>query len=168
MDNGHLTVMANLKSQSVTAASLPLAMRASHLWASIFALSALIVVTLQPSMALTLLVAGVLSLVMLASAHFSIAQEKFPNIFYQAISFIAPVQFAFLIWLAVYLGRDLTEGSFVLSSIAAFAALAAIIAVDAVLSIVVLMAAQNKNRTSGLSIASLINAKYAGLLGSIK
>ena len=168
MDNGHLTVMANSKSQSVTAAPLPLAMRASHLWASIFALIALIVITLQPSMALTLLVAGVLSLIMLASAHFSIAQEKFPNVFYHAISLIAPVQFAFLIWLAVYLGRNFTEGSFVLSSIAAFAALAAIIAIDAVLSVVILLAAQNKNGVSGLSIANLINAKYAGLLGSIK
>jgi formate/nitrite transporter FocA (FNT family) len=134
---------------------------------ALFALTALPLFLLQPSAVATLTMAAALSLSMIAVAYLSVMDGKTFETAHLAVKLLAPVQFALMIWLAVYAGHELSDTSFALSCLAALGALAAIIAADALASAMLLLVADRGKGVTGVSLVSLISAKYAGLLGRI-
>ena len=82
------------------------------------------------------------------------------------IGVIAPAQFALLIWLAVYAGRAMAS-TLAGSSVAALCVFAGLLALDFAVSMAALLVAERREGISGLSVASLISSKYAGLFGKI-
>jgi hypothetical protein len=149
------------------AAPLSITSTASAPWMALFALAALPLFLLQPSAAATLAIAAALSLSMMVLAHLSVMDSKAFDGAHLAVKLIAPVQFALLIWLAVYAGHDVAGPSFALSCLAALASLAAITAADALACAALLLIAERGKGVAGVSLVSLISAKYAGLLGKI-
>ncbi len=140
------------------------------LWISVFVLASLVLFTLQP----TALVAGNLAVSLMFTmamlAQNAVAGFVGPEGFKKrasVISVLDPIQFACMIWLAVYAGRVLFGPMLFTSSVAAIAALAMIVMVDAIVSVAFLLASERREGVSGLSVAALISSKYAGLLGKI-
>lgn len=164
-------MQTNLKS-SVTAAAMPQSILgsgsfASRIWISVFPLVSVAIFIAQPKAMTTLVLAVILSLTMAAIAHVSVRDE---NGFESKLAFVrilAPVQSALLIWLAVYLGRDMVGVSLLPTSLAAFVALGGILVIDALFSSAALLAAERGRGAMGTSIACLISEKYAGLLGRV-
>jgi hypothetical protein len=160
--------MQTNKTLDSAAAPLSMVSNASAPWMALFAAAALPLFLLQPSAITTLAMAAALSLCMMALAHVSARDSKSFDAAHLSIKLLAPIQFALMIWLAVYAGREVSGTSFALSCLAALASLAAIIIADALISAVAMLAAERGRGATGVSLASLISAKYAGLLGAIK
>jgi hypothetical protein len=135
-------------------------------WMAMFALSILPLFTLQFSMAVSLQIVGALSLAMIALAH--ITDDNNFDGTRRLIKLISPVQFAFVIWLSVMLGREMGGASFAASYIASIGCLFGIVVIDALASLAALLVAGSCRSLSGLSLATLIGAKYAGLFGEVK
>jgi hypothetical protein len=140
------------------------------LWVSVFVLASLALFTLQP----TALVAGNLAVSLMFAmamlAQNAVAGFDGPQGFgmrQRLITLLDPIQFACMIWLAVYTGRLLFGTMLFTTSVAALAALAMIVMIDAVLSVAFLIASERGKGVSGVSVAALISSKYAGLLGKI-
>ena len=140
---------------------------ASRIWISVFPLVSVAIFIAQPTAMTTLVLAVSLSLAMAAIAHLSVRDENGFEAKLAYVRILAPVQSALLMWLAVYLGRDLAGVSLLATSLAAFVALGGILVIDALFSSAALLAAERGRGAMGTSIACLISEKYAGLLGKI-
>ena len=148
-------------------AAHPTTLITSGTWMPVFAVSALPLFLFQPSAFVTLSMAATVSLTMMMFAHLSVLNDRLFDPMHTAVKFLAPVQFALLIWLAVHAGHQLAGSSYAASCLVAFIWLAFLLVADAVVSAVLLHAAGRGRGTAGVSLVSLISAKYAGLLGKI-
>ena len=155
------------KTLNAANASISMPSLASGQLVSLFAVSALPLFLFQPSAFVTLCMAATASVAMVAFAHLSVMNEKLFKSMHFVVKLVAPVQFALLIWLAVYAGHQLAGASFALSCLAAVASLGALLIADAALSAALLIAAERGRGATGVSLVSLISAKYAGLFGRI-
>ena len=137
-------------------------------WISIFPAASLSLFLVQPSFMTSATFAIGLMALLALFAHLSVSDSDAKDSFETkqlAISLLAPVQFAFMMWAAVHMGRDIAGASLAVSSLAALAVLSGALLVDGLLSAIMLLA--TSKGTEGTSVASLISAKYAGLLGQI-
>ncbi len=161
------TDMQMNKTVGTTAAPMLMPSVASGPWMSLFAVAALPLFLFQPSAFVTLSMAGTASLATVVFAHMSVMNEKLFDSMHLAVKLLAPVQLALLIWLSVYAGHELAGASFAVSCLAAVASLAVFLAADAMISAILLLIAARGQRAMGVSIVSLISAKYSGLFGEI-
>jgi hypothetical protein len=123
----------------------------------------------QLSGAAALCLSATVAVTMAAVAHASVLDADNDGKFeakQRIMSFLAPAQFALLMWLAVSAGGALGS-TYMSSSAIAFAAFAGLVAADFVASAIALFAMERNEGVSGLSLASLINGKYSGLLGRL-
>ena len=164
--------MVSAKSTATSVAITPSAMvfasSAVMKWIAIFPLASLSLFLVQPSFMTSATFAVGLMALLALFAHVSVSDSDAKDSFESkqlAISLLAPVQFAFLMWAAVHMGRDIAGASLAVSSLAALAVLSGALVVDGLLSAIMLLA--TSKGTAGTSVASLISAKYAGLLGQI-
>ena len=137
-------------------------------WAAIFPAASLALFVVQPSFQTSSTFAVGLMALLALFAHMSVNDSDAKDSFESkqlAISLLAPIQFAFMMWAAVHMGRELAGASLAKSSLAALAVLSGALLVDGLLSTIMLLA--TSKGTAGTSVASLISAKYAGLLGHI-
>lgn len=123
---------------------------------------------LQFSMTSTLQIVAFLSLAAAMLSHLAVSNEKSFDAAYLAIKLIAPLQFAFMLWLSVYLGREIAGTSFASSYITSIACLIGITTIDLIISAAALLVVGANRPVKGVSLVTLISAKYAGLLGAIK
>ena len=160
------TVNTNL---SAGIASQNIASGAVKCWIAVFPLVSLCLFAVQPSASVTAVAAAACALALSGLAHASVkdAGDNGRFAFKQLMmGLVAPAQIALLIWLSVYAGRSVAvtlEGS----SVAALFAFAGLLAADFAVSMAALVAAERRDGVCGLSVASLVSAKYAGLLGRI-
>lgn len=137
-------------------------------WVSIFPAASLGLLIVQPSFITSVSFGIGLAALLALFAYLSVAESDGKNSFESiqlAIGLLAPVQFAFMMWAAVNIGREMVGASLVGSSLVAFAVLTCALLVDALVSAIFLLA--TSEGTAGASVASLISTKYAGLLGQI-
>ena len=123
----------------------------------------------QPPASVSACLAAVLAVGIAGLAHASIADADNDGRFemkQSMIGLIAPAQFALLIWLAVYAGRAMAS-TLAGSSVAALFVFSGLLALDFAVSMAALLVAERREGVSGLSVATLISGKYAGLLGKI-
>jgi hypothetical protein len=137
-------------------------------WLVGFAATSVLLFAAQPGPFFTAALALVLMFTMAFCAHQSVQSVNDFDMDQRLVGMVAPAQFACLICLAVQAGNFVSGASLIASSLAAFAAFALIIVIDALLSTLFLFATERKDGISGVSIAALISAKYAGLLGKIQ
>jgi hypothetical protein len=156
--------MHNIK--TINATAMPT--RTALPWMALFALSTLPLFALQLSIAATLQVACLLSLTMVALAHLSVADEKHFDAAHLAIKLVAPLQFALMIWLSVQMSHEMAGASFAASYAISIACLSGIVVVEGVSSAALALIAGSCRSVTGLSLVTLISAKYAGLLGGVK
>lgn len=138
-------------------------------WMAVFPAASLALFTLQPSFAITLVIVTGLAAAMAGIAHSSASDGENDGRFefkQRLIGFIAPAQIALLIWLAVFAGRCMAS-TMAGSSFAALGVFFGLVLADFLVSMAILLAAERREGVSGLSVASLISGKYAGLLGKI-
>jgi hypothetical protein len=142
----------------------------SALWAALFAPGALTVLLLQPPAGLALMMVAMMSVAMAAGAYRSVYELNGWDGAQQRMRLMAPLQLALVVWLAVMIGRDVAGASFIASTLTAFVALGALMVFEGLASMGLLLAAEHGRGkpTPGLSVASMIGAKYAGLFGSAK
>ncbi len=141
---------------------------ASTPWMALFVLATVPLFMLQPSIAVTLQTVALLSLAMVALAHMAVADNKHFDTANLAIKLVAPIHFVLMIWLSVYMGREIAGASFALSFAASILCLFGIVAVDAVASGALALIAGSCRSVTGLSLVTLISAKYAGLMGKVE
>jgi hypothetical protein len=138
-------------------------------WLGVFpAVSALAIAT-QMSGALALCLAASLSVTMAVTAHASIKDADNDGKFeakQHVIGLMAPALFALLMWLSV-LAVGALASTFVTSSAVAFAVFGGLVALDLVATACTLFLLERGEGVCGLSLASLINGKYSGLLGRL-
>jgi hypothetical protein len=165
-------IMASAKTTATSAVITPAAngfASASVMkWAAIFPAASLALFVVQPAFQTSATFAVGLMALQALLAHLSVSDSDAKDSFESkqlAISLLAPMQFAFMMWAAVHMGRELAGASLTISSLAALAVLSGAMLVDAVLSTIMLLA--SGRGTAGTSVASLISAKYAGLLGQV-
>jgi hypothetical protein len=135
-------------------------------WMALFALSTVPLFALQLSFAATLQMVAFLSLAIVALAHFT--DEKNFEVTHLAIKVIAPLQFALMIWLSVQMGQWIAGASFAASYAISIACLSGIVVVEGISSAALALIAGSCRAVTGLSLVTLISAKYAGLLGGVK
>lgn len=138
-------------------------------WMAVFPAVSLALFTLQPSAPVTLFIVTLMVAALAAIAHSSSSDAGNDGKFelkQRLIAFVAPAQFALLIWLSVYAGRAMAS-TLAGSSVAALFVFSGLIALDFAVSIAALMVAERQEGISGLSVVSLISGKYAGLFGKI-
>jgi hypothetical protein len=138
-------------------------------WMAVFPLASVTLFALQPAASVSTCIAAAFAAAVAGLAHASVADADNDGRFevkQRMIGLIAPAQFALLIWLAVYAGRAMAS-TLAGSSVAALFVFAALLAVDFAVSMAALMVAERREGVSGLSVASLISGKYAGLFGKI-
>ena len=135
-------------------------------WMALFAVSTVPLFALQFSASVTVQIVAVLSLAMVAFAH--ITDDKNFDATHLAIKLVAPCQFALMIWLSVVIGREIGGASFIATYTASIFCLFGIVVVDALACAALALLAGSRRSVSGLSLATLINAKYAGLVGAVK
>jgi hypothetical protein len=138
-------------------------------WMGVFPAASLALFTLQPSASSSLFIVAGLAMVVAGIAHSSASDGGNDGRFeskQRLIGLIAPAQFALLIWLSVYAGRAMAS-TLAGSSVAALCVFAGLLALDFAVSMAALLVAERREGISGLSVASLISAKYAGLFGKI-
>jgi hypothetical protein len=138
-------------------------------WLGVFpAVSALAIAT-QMSGAIAICLTATLAVTMASLAHASIKDADNDGKFeakQRVIGLIAPAQFALLIWLSVLAGGMLAS-TFVTSSAVAFAVFGGLVVADFVAAVATLFLLERGEGVCGLSLASLINGKYSGLLGRL-
>jgi hypothetical protein len=138
-------------------------------WMAIFPLVSAGLFAVQLSAPATLGIAAALTAAVAGLAHSSVSDSENDGRFelkQHMIGLIAPAQFALLIWLSVYAGRAMAS-TLAGSSVAALFVFAGLLAIDFAVSMAALMVAERREGVSGLSVASLISSKYAGLFGKI-
>jgi hypothetical protein len=138
-------------------------------WMAVFPLVSAGLFAAQLSASATFFAAAALTAGVAGLAHASVCDADNDGRFemkQRMIRLIAPAQFALLIWLAVYAGRAMAS-TLAGSSVAALFVFAALLALDFMVSMAALLIAERREGVSGLSLASLISGKYAGLLGKI-
>jgi hypothetical protein len=139
------------------------------IWMAVFPAVSLTLFAVQPSAAAALCIVSGLAVSVAGLAHSSASDGENDGKFelkQRLIGIIAPAQFALLIWIAVYAGRSVAA-TLAGSSFAAFGFFAGLILLDFIGSLAILLAAERRDGISGLSVASLISGKYAGLFGKI-
>lgn len=157
--------MAQVKSVAIPAAQQSFASAAVLKWAAIFPLASIVLFVVQPSLLASANFAVGLMALLALFAHLSVKDVNSFESKQLAIALLSPIQFAILMWAAVHMGRDLAGASLVASSFAAMLVFAGALLVDGLLSGALLLAANTG--TLGASVAGLISAKYAGLVGEI-
>jgi hypothetical protein len=138
-------------------------------WMAVFPAVSVGLIAFQLSASATLCVALGLAAVVAGLAHASVSDAGNDRRFemkQRLIGLIAPAQFALLIWFSVYAGRAMAS-TLAGSSIAALLVFAGLLALDFAVSMAALMVAERREGISGLSVASFISGKYAGLFGKI-
>jgi hypothetical protein len=138
-------------------------------WMAVFPLTSLALFTSQLSPSATACLAACLTAAIASFAHASVSDSENDGRFemkQRLIGLMAPAQIALLIWLAVYAGRSMAS-TLAGSSLAAFVVFAGLLFLDFAVSMATLFVAERREGVSGLSVASLISGKYAGLLGKI-
>ena len=138
-------------------------------WMAVFPLVSAGLFAVQLSASATVCIAAALTAAVAGLAHASVSDAENDGRFamkQRMIGLIAPAQFALLIWLAVYAGRAMAS-TLAGSSVAALFVFAGILALDFAVSMIALLVAERREGVSGLSVASLISGKYAGLFGKI-
>jgi hypothetical protein len=138
-------------------------------WMAVFPVVSVSLFAVQLSASATVCLAAAFAVTISGLAHSSISDVNNDGKFemkQHLIGLTAPAQFALLIWLAVYVGRAMAS-TLAGSSIAALFVFAGLLALDFAVSMAMLLAAERREGISGLSVASLISGKYAGLFGKI-
>lgn len=138
-------------------------------WMAVFPLASAALFAFQPAASASVCLAVILSAAVTGLAHASVADADNDGRFYmkqRMIGLIAPAQFALLIWIAVYAGRAMAS-TLAGSSVAALFVFVGLLALDFAASMAALLVAERRQGVSGLSVASLISGKYAGLFGKI-
>jgi hypothetical protein len=138
-------------------------------WLGAFSAVCALAIATQMSGALALCLATSLSVTMAAIAHASIKDADNDGRFedkQRAIGLMAPALFALLMWLSVLVGSALAS-TFVTSSAVAFAVFGALVVAELAIAAAVLFILERGEGVCGLSLASLINGKYSGLLGRL-
>lgn len=157
--------MAQVKSVAIPAAQQSFASAAVLKWAVVFPVASICLFVVQPSLLTSATFAIGLMALLALFAHLSVNDANSFESKKLAIGLLSPIQFAIMMWAAVHMGRDIAGGSLVVSSLAAMLVFMGVLLVDGLLSGALLLAANTG--TLGTSVASLISAKYAGLLGKI-
>ena len=158
--------MAQVKSITIPAAvQRRFASTAVLQWALIFPAASICLFVVQPSLLTSATFAGGLMALLALFAHLSVNDANSFESKQLAIGLLSPIQFAIMMWAAVHMGRDIAGASLMVSSFAAMLVFAGALLVDCLLSGALLLAVNTG--TLGTSVASLISAKYAGLLGEI-
>jgi hypothetical protein len=169
MGQGMKTMQATKSNYDVSVENQGFASSGVKSWMAVFPAASLALFTLQPSAASALLTVTGLAAVMAGIAHSSASDGENDGKFefkQRLIGLIAPAQIAFLIWLAVFAGRSMAS-TMAGSSFAALGVFAGLVLADFIASMAILLAAERRDGISGLSVASLVSGKYAGLLGKI-
>jgi hypothetical protein len=138
-------------------------------WTAVFSIASVGLFASQLAPSATFCLAAGLTAAIAGFAHASVSDSENDGRFemkQRLIGLMAPAQIALLIWLAVYAGRSVTS-TLAGSSFAALVVFAGLLLLDFAISIATLMVAERREGVSGLSVASLISGKYAGLLGRI-
>lgn len=138
-------------------------------WMAVFPLVSTTLFAFQPAASASVSLAVILSAAVTGLAHASVADADNDGRFdmkQRLMGLAAPAQFALMIWLAVYAGRAVAS-TLAGSSIAALFVFAGLLALDFAASMAALLVAERREGVSGLSVASLISGKYAGLFGKI-
>jgi hypothetical protein len=138
-------------------------------WLGVFPLVSAVLIATQMSAAAAICLSASFAVTMAVIAHASLKDADNDGKFeakQRIISLLAPAQFALLMWISVSAGHALGS-TYVTSSAIAFAAFAGFVIVDFLASAVTLFVLEREDGISGLSLASLINGKYSGLLGRI-
>jgi hypothetical protein len=139
-------------------------------WIALFPLASLTLFVTQPTQAYALSLAAMLGMALVIIAQLAVSGDESAAPFeikQMIMGLIAPIQFAMMIWAAVYAGRELAGASLLWSSLVAFVVFIGLIVADALASAAVLLISERKNGVSGLAITLLVSNKYAGLLGKI-
>jgi hypothetical protein len=157
--------MAQVKSVAIPAAPRSFASTEVLQWALIFPAASICLFVVQPSLFTSATFAIGLMALLVLFAHLSVKDVNSFESKQLAINLLSPIQFAVIMWAAVHMGRDIAGESLVASSLAAMLVFMVVLLIDGLLSSALLLAANTG--TLGTSVASLISAKYAGLLGKI-
>ncbi len=157
--------MTQVKSVAIPAAQHSFASTAVQQWALIFPAASICLFLVQPSLLTSATFAIGLMALLALFAHLSVNDANSFESKQLAIALLSPIQFAIMMWAAVHMGRDIAGESLIVSSFAAMLVFAVALLVDGLLSSALLLA--TNTGTLGTSVASLISAKYAGLLGKI-
>jgi hypothetical protein len=138
-------------------------------WLGVFPLVSAVLLATQMSAPAAICLSASFAMTMAVIAHASVKDADNDGKFeakQSIISLLAPAQFALLMWLAVTAGGVLGS-TYVTSSMIAFAAFGGLAVVELLVSAATLFAFERNEGVSGLSLASLINGKYSGLLGRL-
>ncbi len=138
-------------------------------WLGAFPLVSAVLFATQMSASAAIWLSASFAVSMAAIAHASVKDADNDGRFeakQRIISLLAPAQFALLMWLAVMAGHALGS-TYATSSAIAFAAFAALVIIDLLAAALTLFVLEREDGISGLSLASLINGKYSGLLGRL-
>jgi hypothetical protein len=157
--------MAQAKSVAIPAVQTSFVSNAVTNWAFIFPVASVCLFLIQPSLLTSATFAVGLMALLAIFAHLSVNDANSFESKQLAIGLLSPIQFAIMMWAAVHMGREIAGASLITSSLAAMLVFAGALLVDGLLSGALLLAANTG--TLGTSVASLISAKYAGLLGKI-
>lgn len=138
-------------------------------WLTVFPVTALGILVVQPDFRVSALMATMLmiSLVVVALLSMIGGDMRRFNIGQMMMGLIAPVQLALMIWVSVYAGHMIAGDNLFVSTFMAFAVFAGLLFADALVSIMLLVIAGRASPVCGLSVASLISGKYASLFGRI-
>jgi hypothetical protein len=138
-------------------------------WLGAFPIISAVLFATQMSASAAICLSASFAVTMAAIAHASVKDADNDGKFeakQRIISLLAPAQFALLMWIAVSAGHALGS-TYVTSSAIAFAAFAGLVIADLLAAAVTLFVLEREDGISGLSLASLINGKYSGLLGRL-
>jgi hypothetical protein len=137
--------------------------------AALFAPGALAVLVVQPTAGMAFTMVGMMSVAMAAGAYRSVYETNGFAGAQQRMRMLAPLQLALVVWLAVMIGRDVAGASYLASTLTAFVAFGMIMLTEGLASIGLLLFAENARgkKVGGLAVASMIDAKYAGLIGKL-
>lgn len=138
-------------------------------WLGVFPCVSALAIATQISAAATICLVATLAVMMAVIAHASISDADNDGKFeakQRVIGLLAPAQFAFLMWLSV-LGGGALATTFATSSVVAFGIFGGLVLLDFAASAATLFLLERGEGVCGLSLASLINGKYSGLLGRL-
>jgi hypothetical protein len=138
-------------------------------WLGVFPAVSAFAIATQMSVAVAACLVASIAVTMAAVAHASIKDADNDGKFaakQRFIGLLAPAQFALLMWLSVLAGSALAS-TFAISSALAFGVFGALVVADLALAAVTLFILERGEGVCGLSLASLINGKYSGLLGRL-
>lgn len=138
-------------------------------WLAVFPVTTLGIWITQPlfSVSAMMAIGFMAALAIVASVSVAGADMRRFNVGQMVMGIVAPVQLALTIWVSVYVGHALAGESLIASTLAAFVVFAGLLIADFGLSVLALVVTGRNSAFSGVSEASLIAGKYAGLLGRV-